>query len=72
MKKASIVLIMFMATVIFSAQGSAQKQDTAKQTNNQQVVTQSNQQQNSQNASTRGIVGGNSRTNWSKIKDMFM
>ena len=69
--KTSIILAMFMATAIFST-SPRQNQDSLKRPQTQQNQQVSNQQQqNQQDANTRGITGG-SRTNWSKIKDMFM
>jgi len=62
--KASVIFAaIFMVTAIFAAQSK----DVVKQSNNQQVASQSTQQTTKD---TRGIV--TSKTNWSKIKDMFM
>lgn len=60
-KASAIFAAIFMATAIFAAQGK-----DAVKTNNQQVA--SAQQKNTKDS--RSIV--TSKTNWSKIKDMFM
>jgi len=67
--KASVIFAIFMAAAVFSTQLS---QDTTRQKQqNPQTVSQSSQQNPQGNTNTRGI-SGNPRTNWSKIKDMFM
>jgi hypothetical protein len=59
---------MFIAAVVFSTQVA--DSNTVKQKDKQSLVTPNNNTDKSKN--TRSITVGNSKSNWSKIKDMFM
>lgn len=63
--KTSLIFAIFMVTAVFSTQSQTV---TTKQTSSQQTIQST--QQGIKNTNTRAI--NNSKTNWSKIKDMFM
>ncbi|MCL1947072.1 MAG: hypothetical protein FWF51_08000 [Chitinivibrionia bacterium] len=67
--KAIIIFTIFAITSAFSTSTiTPASADTAKNTNGQAISTQ----QNGNNTNATPISGNKNKTNWSKIKDMFM
>jgi hypothetical protein len=66
--KAGLIFTMLMITVVFSIQTPTTDINADKKTNNQVVATP----KNNTNANIRAVSGDKSKTNWSKIKDMFL
>jgi len=74
--KTAIILAALTATVAFGSSTTATNSavrtaDTVRQTGGQAAVV-NQQQTNNGNTGPRSIGNNRNRTNWSKIKDMFM
>jgi len=69
MKKV-IVFVLFIAAVVFSTQNL--DSSAVKQSSKQSIVMTQNSSTADKERNTRSITPGNSKSNWSKIKDMFM